>query len=189
MKLSSIPLNSKYYAAPDFINRSIVLFIVGRGFRVSTEGLVDEVDDNDVVRVGGCGGGCGGGEGVRGSEGSADDDEIKFDGINGRVGEDNNDESLPTPYVKATCSPSPASVIFSPNNTVSDFKVLKATKAEFSALDGQSVSYATLEFPGGSIYPPHTPSLCRATLHCKPALAISAFGSASAGTVSIPNTL
>ncbi|KAL5152026.1 hypothetical protein HKD37_13G038266 [Glycine soja] len=92
MKLSSIPLNSKYYAAPDFINRSIVLFIVGRGFRVSTEGLVDEVDDNDVVRVGGCGGGCSGGEGVRGSEGSADDDEIKFDGINGRVGEDNNDE-------------------------------------------------------------------------------------------------
>ena len=30
--------------------------------------MVDEVDDNDVVRVGGCGGGCGGGEGVRGSE-------------------------------------------------------------------------------------------------------------------------
>ena len=29
---------------------------------------MDEVDDNDVVRVGGCGGGCGGGEGVRGSE-------------------------------------------------------------------------------------------------------------------------
>ena len=25
-------------------------------------------------------------------QGSADDDEIKFDGINGRVGEDNNDE-------------------------------------------------------------------------------------------------
>ena len=30
--------------------------------------MVDEVNDNDVVRVGGCGGGCGGGEGVRGSE-------------------------------------------------------------------------------------------------------------------------
>ncbi|KAH1034228.1 hypothetical protein GYH30_054569 [Glycine max] len=56
-------------------------------------------------------------------------------------------------------------VIFSPNNTVSDFKVLKATKVEFSALDVQSVSYATLEFPSGSIHPPHTHSLCRATLH------------------------
>jgi len=29
---------------------------------------VDEVNDNDVVRVGGCGGGCGRGEGVWGSE-------------------------------------------------------------------------------------------------------------------------
>ncbi|KAG4906971.1 hypothetical protein JHK82_055626 [Glycine max] len=41
-------------------------------------------------------------------------------------------------------------VIFSPNNIVSDFKVLKATKEEFSTLDGQSVSYATLEFPDQS---------------------------------------
>ena len=123
-------------------------------------------------------------------------------------------------------------VIFSPNNTVSDFKVLKATKVEFPALDGQSVSYAILEFPGGSINPPHTHprsaellftvegslqvgfvdttnKLFTQTLQTgdlfvfpkglvhfqhnadpqKPALAISAFGSASAGTVSIPSTL
>ncbi|TKY48655.1 Germin protein 9-3 [Spatholobus suberectus] len=122
--------------------------------------------------------------------------------------------------------------VFSPNTSLSDFKVLKASKAEFPALDGQSVSYAVLEYPGGSINPPHTHprsaellftvvgslrvgfvdttnKLFTQTLQSgdmfvfpkglvhfqqnadpqKPALAISAFGSASAGTVSVPNTL
>ncbi|RDX80156.1 Germin-like protein 9-3, partial [Mucuna pruriens] len=118
------------------------------------------------------------------------------------------------------------------NTSLSVFKVVKASKAEFPALEGQSVSYAVLEFPGGSINPPHTHprsaellftldgflqvgfvdttnKLFTQTLQAgdmfvfpkglvhfqhnvdpqKPALAISAFGSASAGTVSIPTTL
>ncbi|BFG34799.1 putative germin-like protein 9-2 [Prunus yedoensis var. nudiflora] len=112
------------------------------------------------------------------------------------------------------------------------FKVLKATLAEFPALDGQSVSYAVLEFPSGTTNPPHTHprsaellflvdgtlevgfidtknNLFTQTLQSgdlfvfpkglvhfqynadaqNPALAISAFGSANAGTVSLPNTL
>ncbi|XP_004487727.1 germin-like protein 9-3 [Cicer arietinum] len=44
-----------------------------------------------------------------------------------------------------------------PNNTQpSSFKALKASRAEFPAVDGQSVSYAALEFPAGGINPPHT---------------------------------
>ncbi|KAK9999616.1 hypothetical protein SO802_019219 [Lithocarpus litseifolius] len=112
------------------------------------------------------------------------------------------------------------------------FKVLKASMAEFPALNGQSVSLAVLEFPTGTTNPPHsrprasellflvqgtlqvgfvdtTNKLFTQTLltgdifvfpkglvHFQynsdaqvPALAISAFGSANAGTVSIPNTL
>ncbi|CAL9754549.1 unnamed protein product [Musa acuminata subsp. burmannicoides] len=37
-----------------------------------------------------------------------------------------------------------------------NFTVLKATMAEFPALGGQSVSYAVLSFPAGSVNPPHT---------------------------------
>lgn len=112
------------------------------------------------------------------------------------------------------------------------FKVIKASGAEFPALIGQSVSYAVLEFPAGSINPPHTHprsaelllvtqgslqvgfvdttnKLFTQSLQAgdmfvfpkglvhfqhnadanKPALALSAFGSANAGTVSLPNTL
>ncbi|KAI5322875.1 hypothetical protein L3X38_031947 [Prunus dulcis] len=112
------------------------------------------------------------------------------------------------------------------------FKVLKATLAEFPALDGQSVSCAVLEFPSGTTNPPHihprsaellflvdgtlevgfidtknnlfTQTLQSGDLFVfpkglvhfqynadaqNPALAISAFGSANAGTVSLPNTL
>ncbi|XP_040993716.1 germin-like protein 9-3 [Juglans microcarpa x Juglans regia] len=36
------------------------------------------------------------------------------------------------------------------------FKVSKASLAEFPALAGQSVSYAILQYPAGSINPPHT---------------------------------
>ncbi|KAK9938984.1 hypothetical protein M0R45_015694 [Rubus argutus] len=107
-----------------------------------------------------------------------------------------------------------------------------ATMAEFPALNGQSVSYAVLEFPSGTTNPPHTHprsaellflvggtlevgfvdtknNLFTQTLKAgdlfvfpkglvhfqynpdsqNPALAISSFGSASAGTVSIPTTL
>ncbi|KAK9907822.1 hypothetical protein M0R45_000193 [Rubus argutus] len=113
-----------------------------------------------------------------------------------------------------------------------NFTVLKATMAEFPALNGQSVSYAVLEFPSGTTNPPHTHprsaellflvggtlevgfvdtknNLFTQTLKAgdlfvfpkglvhfqynpdsqNPALAISSFGSASAGTVSIPTTL
>ncbi|XP_077232108.1 germin-like protein 9-3 [Tasmannia lanceolata] len=112
------------------------------------------------------------------------------------------------------------------------FKVIKATKAEFLALDGQSVSYAVLLFPSASVNPPHTHprsaellfllsgslqvgfvdttnKLYTQTLQAgdmfvfpkgllhfqynndakNPALAISVFGSASAGTVSVPSTV
>ena len=37
-----------------------------------------------------------------------------------------------------------------------NFKVTKASMAEFPALNGQSVSFATLEYPAGTINPPHT---------------------------------
>ncbi|KAL3520904.1 hypothetical protein ACH5RR_019055 [Cinchona calisaya] len=112
------------------------------------------------------------------------------------------------------------------------FKVTKASLKEFPALDGQSVSYAVLQFPAGSVNPPHTHPrsaellfllvgclevgfvdtkniLYSQTLQTgdmfvfpkglvhfqynryssNSAVAISAFGSANAGTVSIPGTV
>ncbi|XP_004291585.1 PREDICTED: putative germin-like protein 9-2 [Fragaria vesca subsp. vesca] len=112
------------------------------------------------------------------------------------------------------------------------FTVLKATLTEFPALNGQSVSYAVLEFPSGTTNPPHTHPrsaellfLVEGTLEVgfvdtkndlftqtlqsgdlfvfpkglahfqfnadssTPAIVISAFGSANAGTVSLPSTL
>ncbi|KAI3734608.1 hypothetical protein L6452_14080 [Arctium lappa] len=112
------------------------------------------------------------------------------------------------------------------------FKVLKASMAEFPALNGQSVSYAVLDFPPGSVNPPHThprasellfvlggslqvgfvdttnrlftQTLQTGDLFVFPkglvhfqyngdgknqALAVSAFGSANAGTVSVPNSV
>ncbi|KAL4183387.1 hypothetical protein AMTRI_Chr11g97970 [Amborella trichopoda] len=118
------------------------------------------------------------------------------------------------------------------SNPPPNFKVTKATKAEFPALDGQSVSYAVLQFPSGGVNPPHTHprsaellflvhgslevgvvdttgNLYAQTLqkgdmflfpkglaHYQynsnaqyPAMALSAFGSANAGTVSVPTTL
>ncbi|KAL5722880.1 hypothetical protein ACHQM5_006340 [Ranunculus cassubicifolius] len=112
------------------------------------------------------------------------------------------------------------------------FKVTKASLAEFPALNGQSVSYAVLQYPAGSINPPHTHprasellfvvegtlevglvdttnKLYNQTLQLgdmfifpkglvhyqynadptEAATAISAFGSASAGTVSIPTAV
>ncbi|KAI9389731.1 hypothetical protein POPTR_008G084300v4 [Populus trichocarpa] len=111
-------------------------------------------------------------------------------------------------------------------------KVTKASLAEFPALNGQSVSFATLEYPAGTINPPHTHprsaellfvvdgslevgfidttnKLYTQTLQLgdmfvfpkglvhyqsnanakNPATAISAFGSANAGTVSVPSTV
>uniref|UniRef100_A0A2N9FKJ2 Germin-like protein n=1 Tax=Fagus sylvatica TaxID=28930 RepID=A0A2N9FKJ2_FAGSY len=112
------------------------------------------------------------------------------------------------------------------------FKVSKASIAEFPALTGQSVSFAVLQFPAGSVNPPHTHprsaellflldgslqvgfvdttnKLFTQTLDAGdlfvfpkglvhyqynsdpnlPAIAVSAFGSANAGTVSVPNTV
>ncbi|AES67087.1 putative germin, rmlC-like cupin domain-containing protein [Medicago truncatula] len=43
-----------------------------------------------------------------------------------------------------------------PNIQPSFFVALKASKKEFPALDGQSVSYAALMYPPGTINPPHT---------------------------------
>ncbi|GJQ89882.1 germin-like protein 9-3 [Tanacetum coccineum] len=112
------------------------------------------------------------------------------------------------------------------------FKVTKAAMAEFPALNGQSVSYAVLQFPNGTVNPPHTHPRASELLFVlmgslevgfvdttnklftqtlqqgdifvfpkglvhfqfnsnanNPALALSAFGSASAGTVSVPNSV
>ncbi|XP_059669106.1 germin-like protein 9-3 [Cornus florida] len=112
------------------------------------------------------------------------------------------------------------------------FKVLKASMAEFPALNGQSVSYAVLQYPAGSVNPPHTHprasellfllngnlqvgfvdttnKLFTQTLQAgdifvfpkglihyqynydekNSAIAVSAFGSASAGTASIPSSV
>ncbi|KAF5196480.1 Germin-like protein 9-3 [Thalictrum thalictroides] len=112
------------------------------------------------------------------------------------------------------------------------FNVLKATKKEFPSLEGQSVSYAVLQYPAGTINPLHshprstellfllqgtlevglvdtTNKLYTQTLQAGDmfvfpkglvhyqynadsknyALAASAFASASAGTVSVPNSV
>ncbi|KAJ0976448.1 hypothetical protein J5N97_018413 [Dioscorea zingiberensis] len=112
------------------------------------------------------------------------------------------------------------------------FKVTKASLLEFPALNGQSVSYAALQFAPGGINPPHThPRSAELLLVLKgalevgfvdsanmlftqvlqtgdmfvfpkglvhfqsnvdsnyPAVALSAFGSANAGTVPLPKTL
>ncbi|XP_008788947.3 germin-like protein 9-3 [Phoenix dactylifera] len=111
------------------------------------------------------------------------------------------------------------------------FTAFKATMAEFPALNGQSVSYAILMFPAGTVNPPHTHPRAAELLflvdgflevgfvdttnklytqrlqpgdmfvfpkglvhfqYCSsqgPAVAISAFGSASAGTVSVPGSV
>ena len=113
-----------------------------------------------------------------------------------------------------------------------NFTVTKASMVEFPALNGQSVSYAVLQFPAGSTNAPHTHPrsaellfLTAGSLHVgfvdttnklftqtlqagdmfvfpnglvhfqynadanNPAKAVSAFGSANAGTVSLPKTL
>ncbi|KAF8396394.1 hypothetical protein HHK36_018011 [Tetracentron sinense] len=112
------------------------------------------------------------------------------------------------------------------------FKVTKASVAEFPALNGQSVSFAVLEYPAGSVNPPHTHprsaellflldgslevgfvdttnQLYTQTLQIgdmfvfpkglvhfqynadakNMAFAVSAFGSANAGTVSVPGSV
>lgn len=112
------------------------------------------------------------------------------------------------------------------------FTIYKATMAELPALNGQSVSYAALYYPPGSVNPPHTHPRAsellflvlgslevgfvnttnhlftqtlqqgdmfifpKGLLHYQynaddktPAVALSAFGSASAGTVSIPSAV
>ncbi|KAF6156796.1 hypothetical protein GIB67_033265 [Kingdonia uniflora] len=118
-------------------------------------------------------------------------------------------------------------------NQTEVFKVTKASMAEFPALNGQSVSFAVLQFPSGGVNPPHTHPRAaellflvegtslevgfvdttnklyiqtlqlgdifvfpKGLVHYQynsdpkiPALAISAFGSASAGTVSVPSTV
>ncbi|CAA2944520.1 germin 9-3 [Olea europaea subsp. europaea] len=107
-------------------------------------------------------------------------------------------------------------------NMPPDFKVFKASMAEFPALNGQSVSFAVLMYPPGTVNPPHnhprasellfllvgslevgfvttTNDLFNQTLQegdifynrdeKAPAIAVSAFGSASAGTVSIPSAV
>ncbi|KAK6933564.1 Cupin 1 [Dillenia turbinata] len=114
----------------------------------------------------------------------------------------------------------------------STFKVTKASLAEFPALDGQSVSFAVLQYPADSINPPHTHPrsaellfLLSGTLEVgfvdttnklfskviqtgdmfvfpkglvhyqynsdakNYAVAVSAFGSSSAGTVSVPTSV
>ena len=113
-----------------------------------------------------------------------------------------------------------------------NFSVTKATMAEFPALNGQSVSYAVLQYSAGSVNPPHThpravellfltygtlevgfvdttnklftqrveagdmfvlpKGLVHYQFNCDEkdfAIAISAFGSAAAGTVSVPSTV
>ncbi|KAJ4720571.1 germin-like protein 9-3 [Melia azedarach] len=119
---------------------------------------------------------------------------------------------------------------FNSDDVPPNFRVTKAGMNEFPALNGQSVSYALLEFPPQSVNPPHTHprsaellflvggsslevgfvdtanKLYTQTLQLgdmfvfpkglvhyqfnpdakEPAYAISAFGSANAGTVSVP---
>ncbi|KAL5763728.1 hypothetical protein ACOSQ2_016322 [Xanthoceras sorbifolium] len=118
------------------------------------------------------------------------------------------------------------------DNPPPNFKVTKASMAEFPVLNGQSVSMAVLQFPSGAVNPPHTHPrsaellfLVEGSLEVgfidttnklyvqklqvgdmfvfpkglvhyqynadgkNPATAFSGFGSANAGTVSVPVTL
>ncbi|KAE8654247.1 multiple myeloma tumor-associated protein 2-like protein [Hibiscus syriacus] len=80
--------------------------------------------------------------------------------------------------------------------------------AVFPALKGTSVSFATLEYPAGTLNPPHIHpraaellivvdgSLEAGLVHYQynpssdtPAMAVSVFGSVNAGTVSVPSTV
>ncbi|KAH7561252.1 hypothetical protein JRO89_XS10G0200800 [Xanthoceras sorbifolium] len=91
-----------------------------------------------------------------------------------------------------------------------NLKVTKASMAEFPALNGQSVSLAVLQFPAGTTNPPHTHPRSAELLFLidgslqvgfldttnklysqtlQGVTAVSAFGSANAGTVSLPITL
>ncbi|TYJ40369.1 hypothetical protein E1A91_A04G136100v1 [Gossypium mustelinum] len=113
-----------------------------------------------------------------------------------------------------------------------NFTILKASMVEFPALNGQSVSYAVLQYPASSLNPPHTHPRAAELLFLvdgslevgfvdttnklftqslqagdmfifpkglvhyqynadpnNPPIAISSFGSANAGTVSLPKTL
>ncbi|CAN6557265.1 unnamed protein product [Malus baccata var. baccata] len=91
------------------------------------------------------------------------------------------------------------------------FKAMKASLAEFPTLNGQSVSYAVLQFPNGTsgearisrggevelkrvqgdlfVFPKGLAHFQYNADIENPALAISTFGSANAGTVSFPSTL
>ncbi|KAF2321607.1 hypothetical protein GH714_000624 [Hevea brasiliensis] len=85
------------------------------------------------------------------------------------------------------------------------FKVLKASMAEFPTLNGQSVSYAVLQYPAGAPNPPHThPRSAELLFLVYGSLQVgfidttnklfaqtlqTAFGSANAGTISVPNTI
>ncbi|KAL8192451.1 hypothetical protein R6Q57_027636 [Mikania cordata] len=118
------------------------------------------------------------------------------------------------------------------NPNPKNFTVIKASMAEFPALNGQSVSYAVLQFPPAGVNPPHTHPraaellvvmlgtlevgfvdttnvLYNQTLqvgdmfvfpkglvhfqynrnHNQSAIAISAFGSANAGLLSVPKSV
>lgn len=46
--------------------------------------------------------------------------------------------------------------LFQEQNPPATFTVTKATVAEFPALNGQSVSYTVLQYPSGTVNPPHT---------------------------------
>ncbi|WRX32489.1 Cupin 1 - like 10 [Theobroma cacao] len=81
------------------------------------------------------------------------------------------------------------------DDSPTNFTVTKASAVEFPALNGQSVSYAVLQFAAGSINPPRTHPRSAELLFLtavdakNPAAAVSAFGSANAGTASLPKTL
>ncbi|EXB91220.1 Germin-like protein 9-3 [Morus notabilis] len=122
--------------------------------------------------------------------------------------------------------------LFEETKPPTKFTASKVSLAEFPALNGQSVSYAVLEYPAGKTNPPHThprsaellfvvggclevgfvdtnntlytqslqvgdifvfpKGLVHFQYNADPkglAFAVSAFGSANAGTVSLPNTL
>ncbi|GJQ89883.1 germin-like protein 9-3 [Tanacetum coccineum] len=76
------------------------------------------------------------------------------------------------------------------------FKVTKAAMTDFPALNGQSVSYAVLQFPNSTtlqkgdifLFPKGLVYFQFNSDAQNPALALSAFGSANARTVSVPNS-
>uniref|UniRef100_A0A0D3HA79 Germin-like protein n=1 Tax=Oryza barthii TaxID=65489 RepID=A0A0D3HA79_9ORYZ len=114
-----------------------------------------------------------------------------------------NAENITGDFFTFTGFRNPLSMNMSMPMPNANFTVTKATMAEFPALNGQSVSYAVLMYPPATPNKLYTQDLAAGDMFVfpkgmvhfqfnsgnQPAMALSAFGSAAAGLVSVPVTV